>query len=93
MAVLFLYHNPVALPLADWLRGRDATQVDVCGIATDHCVRATALDAVREGFATRVLLDLTAGVAEETTRRALAELDGAGVVLDGAPWVGAAPLS
>ena len=32
------------------------------GIATDHCVRATALDAAREGFTTRVLLDLTAGV-------------------------------
>ena len=36
--------------------------VDVVGIATDHCVRATALDAARAGFATRVLLDLTAGV-------------------------------
>ena len=33
------------------------------GIATDHCVRATALDAATEGFETRVLLDLTAGVA------------------------------
>ena len=82
-----------SIGLADWLRRSGIDTVDVCGIATDHCVRATALDAVREGFATRVLLDLTAGVAEETTRRALAELDGAGVVLDGAPWVGAAPLS
>ena len=45
------------------------------------------------GQATRVLLDLTAGVAEETTRRALVELDSAGVVLDGVPWVGRAPLS
>ena len=47
------------------------------GIATDHCVRATALDAVREGFTTQVLLDLTAGVAAETTERALEELRGA----------------
>lgn len=57
------------------------------GIATDHCVRATALDAAREGFATHVLLDLTAGVAEATTERALAELRGAGVVLTGKPVV------
>ena len=50
------------------------TAVDIVGIATDHCVRATALDAARAGFATTVLLDLCAGVAPETTERALAEL-------------------
>src|SRR3954454_315087 len=43
--------------LATWLRERDVDQVDVCGIATDHCVRATALDASGNGFATRVLTD------------------------------------
>jgi nicotinamidase/pyrazinamidase len=58
--------------------------VDVVGIATDHCVRATALDAVREGFATRVLLPLTAGVAPETTDAALEQLRTAGVELEGA---------
>jgi nicotinamidase/pyrazinamidase len=73
--------------LAGWLRARDVTEVDVVGIATDHCVRATALDAVREGFATTVLLDLTAGVADETTGRALEELRGAGVELTGKPVV------
>lgn len=73
--------------LAEWLRERGVTEVDVVGIATDHCVRATALDAVREGFATHVLLDLTAGVAEATTERALAELRDAGVVLSGKPVV------
>ncbi len=57
------------------------------GIATDHCVRATALDAAREGFATHVLLDLTAGVAAETTERALAELRTAGAELSGKPVV------
>jgi nicotinamidase/pyrazinamidase len=71
--------------LAAWLRIRDVTDVDVVGIATDHCVRATALDAVREGFGTTVLLDLTAGVAEETTERALRDLTDAGVRLVGAP--------
>ncbi|MFC8142259.1 isochorismatase family protein [Streptomyces paradoxus] len=74
-------------PLADWLRSRGVTEVDVVGIATDHCVRATALDAAREGFRTQVLLDLTAGVAQESTERALEELRQAGVELSGKPVV------
>ncbi|MBP0460124.1 isochorismatase family protein [Streptomyces montanisoli] len=73
--------------LADWLRAREVTEVDVVGIATDHCVRATALDAAREGFRTRVLLDLTAGVARDTTDAALTQLRAAGVGLTGKPVV------
>jgi len=71
------------VPLADWLRSRGVDAVDVVGIATDHCVRATALDAVGNGFPTRVLLDLTAGVAEASTDAALAQLRSAGVQLEG----------
>jgi nicotinamidase/pyrazinamidase len=67
--------------LAPWLRERGVVDVDVCGIATDHCVRATALDSAAEGFTTTVLLDLCAGVAPETTERALEEMRGAGIVL------------
>jgi len=66
-------------PLAQWLRERGVTEVDVCGLATDHCVRATALDARAEGFATRLLTDLSAGVAPETTGRAMEEMRAAGV--------------
>ena len=73
--------------LAEWLRERGVTEVDVVGIATDHCVRATALDAVTEGFRTRVLLGLTAGVARESTERALVELRAAGAELIGQPVV------
>ncbi|MFH8734657.1 MULTISPECIES: isochorismatase family protein [unclassified Streptomyces] len=73
--------------LADWLRARGITDVDIVGIATDHCVRATALDAVREGFRAQVLLDLTAGVAAGTTAAALNEMRGAGVELSGKPVV------
>ncbi|QIQ04617.1 nicotinamidase [Streptomyces liangshanensis] len=73
--------------LADWLRERGVSEVDVVGIATDHCVRATALDATREGFTTHVLLDLTAGVAPETTDRALEEMRTAGITLTGKPTV------
>jgi nicotinamidase/pyrazinamidase len=73
--------------LAEWLRARAVTDVDVVGIATDHCVRATALDAVSAGFGTRVLLGLTAGVARETTNRAVEELRAAGAELIGRPVV------
>ncbi|MEC4015126.1 isochorismatase family protein [Streptomyces sp. H27-D2] len=69
--------------LAAWLRARQVTEVDVVGLATDHCVRATALDAARAGLRTQVLLDLTAGVAEQTTQRAVQELREAGVELSG----------
>lgn len=71
--------------LADWLRARGVTELDIAGIATDHCVRATATDAVRDGFVTRVLLGLTAGVAPDTTARALTEMRDAGVELTGTP--------
>lgn len=74
-------HDGEGTALGDWLRARDVTQVDVVGIATDHCVRATALDAVREGFQTTVLVDLTAGVAPATTEAALREMKAAGVTL------------
>lgn len=70
--------------LQAWLRERGVEEVDVVGIATDHCVRATALDAAAAGFATTVRLDLTAAVAPATTETALAELAAAGVTLVGA---------
>ena len=67
--------------LADWLREREVEIVDVVGLATDYCVRATALDAAGEGFIPSVLVDLTAGVAPTTTEAALAEMAAAGVRL------------
>jgi nicotinamidase/pyrazinamidase len=73
--------EPGGTSLADWLRARGVDTVDVVGIATDHCVRATALDAARAGFTTRVLLELCAGVAPETTNRALDEMRAADVQL------------
>ncbi len=65
--------------LADWLRARGVDTVDVVGIATDYCVRATASDAAAAGFATRVLLALTAGVSADTTAEAVTALSRAGV--------------
>jgi nicotinamidase/pyrazinamidase len=65
--------------LTDWLRERGVDEVDIVGIATDYCVRATAADAAAAGFATRVLLDLTAGVAAESTAKAVEDMRAAGV--------------
>jgi nicotinamidase/pyrazinamidase len=67
--------------LSAWLRARGVDQLDICGIATDYCVHATALDAVREGFETTVLLDLTAAVAPDRVAEIAAELANAGVVI------------
>jgi nicotinamidase/pyrazinamidase len=68
--------------LADWLHRREVAHVDICGIATDYCVRATALDARSQGFETRVLTGLCAGVAPGSTEAALAEMRDAGVSLE-----------
>ncbi|WP_183095364.1 isochorismatase family protein [Nocardioides stalactiti] len=67
--------------LADVLRTAGVTEVDVTGIATDYCVRATALDAREEGFSVRLLDGLHAGVAPESSAAAIDELREAGVVL------------
>jgi nicotinamidase/pyrazinamidase len=71
--------------LQRWLADRDVTEIDVVGIATDYCVRATAADATAAGFGTAVLLGLTAGVAEQTTKAAIEELRAAGVTVSGTP--------
>lgn len=80
--------NADGMSLADWLRTRGVTEVEIVGIATDHCVRATALDAVREGFPTTVRLDLTAGVAAATSEAAVRSMQEAGVTLVGEPRLG-----
>lgn len=67
--------------LAQWLQGRGITDVDVCGIATDYCVRATATDALAEGFGVRVLQDLCSAVAEDTGQQALSTLEGSGAAI------------
>ncbi|UEL31266.1 nicotinamidase [Rhodococcus sp. C1] len=69
--------------LEDWLRAHEITDVDVIGIATDHCVKATAVDAARAGFATTVLLPFTAGVSTATIESALVQMREAGVQLIG----------
>ncbi len=67
--------------VADLIAEHGVVEVDVVGIATDHCVRASALDAVEHGRRVRVLTDLVAGVSPEASEAALAELAHAGVEL------------
>ena len=75
-------------PLLDWLRAHHIDSVEIVGIATDHCVRATALDSVAGGLTTAVRLDLTAGVARTTVDLALEQMREAGAELVGTPTVG-----
>jgi nicotinamidase/pyrazinamidase len=71
--------------LREWLVRRRVTDVDIAGLTTDYCVRSTATDAAVADFATRVLLGLTAGVAENSTKDAIEALRQAGVTLEGTP--------
>ncbi|SER85112.1 isochorismatase family protein [Corynebacterium cystitidis] len=67
--------------LATWLRERGVDTLDICGIATDHCVRATALDALNAGFNVRILSGMCAAVNGERGDAALHELHAAGAEL------------
>ncbi|MFJ5955083.1 isochorismatase family protein [Paenarthrobacter sp. NPDC092416] len=67
-----------AIGLDDWLQSHDVEDVVVVGIATDYCVKATALDAVQAGYNTTVIANLTAGIAEDLSDT-LDELEEAGV--------------
>ncbi|AOW94814.1 nicotinamidase [Rhodococcus sp. WMMA185] len=69
--------------LEEWLRMAKISDIDVVGIATDHCVAATALDAAGAGFGTRVLLPLTVGVSPKTVEDAFTRMRAAGVALQG----------
>ncbi len=67
--------------VAGILSSRGVLTADVVGIATDHCVRASAADAIAHGVQVRILTDLVAGVGAESSAAALAELAHAGAEL------------
>jgi nicotinamidase/pyrazinamidase len=73
--------DATGMPLGQALAAAEVDAVDVTGLATDYCVRATALDARAAGLTVRLLTDLVAGVADDTTSAALAEMAGVGVEL------------
>jgi nicotinamidase/pyrazinamidase len=57
------------------------SQVDICGIATSHCVRATAIDAYNNGYSVTVFTDLSVGVTDELHTKTLSELHNMGIKL------------
>lgn len=63
-----------AIGLDDWLQSHDVEDVVVVGLATDYCVKATALDAVQAGYGVTVVRSLTAGIAEDL-EDAVAEME------------------
>lgn len=69
--------------LAEWLRAHGIEEVHVAGVAADYCVKLTVLDALREGFATKLIVAATRGVemAPGDTERAVAEMEAAGAEL------------
>lgn len=78
-------------PLAEILRREGIDAVDVVGLATDYCVKATAMDAKARGLTVEVLTSMVAGVAPASARRALDEMQTVGIeVTDGSPG-GACP--
>ncbi|WP_426003187.1 isochorismatase family protein [Paenarthrobacter sp. NyZ202] len=70
-----------AIGLDDWLQSHDVEEVVVVGLATDYCVKATALDAVQAGYTTTVIAELTAGIADDLDD-AFDEMEAAGVEVE-----------
>ncbi|GAA1142546.1 isochorismatase family protein [Nesterenkonia lutea] len=71
--------SETSLDLHAWLDARDIDAVTIVGIATDHCVRATIMDAVENDYRVRVIRELTVGVSEDSVTEAYREFDAADV--------------
>lgn len=78
---IFEGHTEAGSSVHNLLDEHGVDVIDVAGIATDYCVRASALDALSHGQRVRVLTDLVAGVAPRSSEAALAELAHAGAEL------------
>ena len=77
---MFEGHSDDGRTVEEILSAARVTEVDVVGIATDHCVRASALDAREQGLSVQVINHLVAAVSPETERSARTEMEQAGVV-------------
>ena len=73
-----------ATGMVEWLKGRGVDEVYVCGLATDYCVKFTALDAVAAGFKTHLVADASRGVnlRPDDVKNAIAEMKQAGVIIE-----------
>lgn len=70
--------NGTTWTLQELLEHYDIEQLDVCGIATSHCVKQTVFDGLQRGYTVRVLSNLCVGVTKEAHAAALKELEAAG---------------
>ena len=83
--------DTMATPLGDMLAQAGVTQIVICGLATDYCVKSTVLDARERGYPVTVLqngiraVDLQPGDGD----RAIEEMFGAGALLESRASVGA----
>ncbi len=64
--------------MSEYLKERGVEEVHVAGLATEYCVKYTALDALKDGFQVTVLKDATRGLNEEEVQAAFAEIEAAG---------------
>ena len=78
---LFSGIDELGFTAKDLLIEEKVEEVDVCGLATDYCVKDTVLDSVKEGYKTRLLSYLTRGVSPDTTAAAIEEMLTAGAII------------
>jgi len=80
---LFDNNRHMSTGLSEWLKAQGVTDVFICGLATDYCVKFTALDAVRLGFKTFLIEDASRGVnlRPDDVKNAIAEMRSAGVTV------------
>ena len=67
--------------LSDYLKSKDVYKIDYVGLATDYCLKYTAIDSVSEGFKTRVLINCIKGIEEKGCELALNEMKSKGIEL------------
>ncbi len=70
-----------AVGLPERLEGAGVTELDLCGLTTEYCVRTSTLDAIEARYPTRVLTDLVGALSEQRSTEVLAELAAAGATL------------
>ncbi len=79
----FIGWPTIGKSLEDYLKSKDVESVYICGLATDYCVKATTLDAVKKGFKTYLILDAcrAVNVNPDDGDKAVQEMINAGVII------------
>ena len=67
--------------LSDYLKSKKVEKVDCVGLATEYCVKFTAIDSIREGFYTRVISKCTKGLIDEDIKNSLDEMRSLGIII------------